>query len=82
MEEATVVRALVRDKVADVPGIGGWTVLVVSDEDRRNQLEARRELRSICEQALARTTLDQGTGEGQILLSVLEYLSGEEAGGV
>jgi|GEM_PF-2059005 len=84
MEEATVIRALVRDRVADVPGISGWAVLVLSGEDRRNQLEARHELRSNCEARLAelRAHADEDELEGQVLRSVLDYLSGEEAAGV
>lgn len=87
MDESTVRRVLVMDKVTratmDIRELDeDWRLIVVSAEDRRDQLNARVEIRAQCEAILAQVGFDVDGATGQTLKSVLEYFEGEEWAGL
>lgn len=82
MDEVAVKRALIFDRIKDVPALDGLEVLLVSAGDRRDQLSARAEIRASCEQLFKEPDFDPDSPAGQILIAVLGYLDGEQGAGL
>ena len=87
MDESTVKRAMVFDKVQEalltIPELDdAWKVLLVSAGDRRDQQNARTEIRIACKALFEQPNFDTDVAAAQILLSVIDYIDGEEKAGL